>query len=93
MVKDKLIRPPVIEEGEYWIGRFMVSVKEDTICISPRQLWSHNHQDVDTMVVRYLDKENCRINLKRGDDTDEAEGRIVKLIRSKEWRPRRYKSR
>ncbi len=92
-MKTKLERPPAIEDGEYWIGRFLVEVKGGHIGIMPRQLWSHNHQRIDTILVKHFDANYCSIELRPHEDSAEAERRINKLVRSKEWRPRRYKTR
>jgi len=89
----KIIRPPAIEDGEYWIGKFLVKVENDIISISPRHLWSHNHQRVDTIFIEHLHQDYCILRLKHQKDSKEAEHRISKLISSKEWKPRAFKYR
>ena len=89
----KLIRPPAIENGEYWIGKFIVKVENETIIISPRHLWSHHHERIDTIFVQNMDQNACVLQLKHGEDSAKAECRISKLISSKEWRPRKFKCR
>jgi len=90
---EKSERPPAIEDGQYWIGRFEITVVRDTIQICPRQMWSHNHQNIDTMIMDHFDGERySSIKLKHNKDSNEAEHRILKLISSGRWKPRRYKS-
>ena len=74
---EKSERPPAIEDGQYWIGRFEITVVRDTIQICPRQIWSHSHQKIDSMMVDHFDGQNyCSIHLKHNSDSNEAERRI-----------------
>ena len=88
----KLERPPAIEDGEYWIGRFLIKVEGNNISVSPRQAWAHRHQKTDLLALSYFGSEACNMGLISRKDSLKAERRIAKLINSKEWKPWPYKS-
>lgn len=89
----KLERPPALEEGEYWIGRFHVTVKGDQMSVSSRQNWSHSHQRVDKIRLDSLSTYNCMVGIEKQKDSAEAEKRIQAIFTDPEWKPRkpRYK--
>lgn len=86
-------RPPLLQEGEYFIGKFLVKVVNDVIHVTPRQSWSHNHQGIDSLVIDHMDANSyLRVHIRPEQDSLEVEQRILKLLRSKVWRPRKFKS-
>lgn len=91
-MKDKLIRPPLLEEGTYWIGHFMVQVHSDVISIQPRQAFSHGHEYIDEMAISRFNKDYCQLHIVPQKDSPKAEKRIQDILKSKEWKPRKFKS-
>ena len=90
-MKTILERPPLLEDGRYWIGRFEIEVKNDDLHISPRQDFSHGHQETDKMFIRHFSNALCEISLQNQKDSLEAEQRIIEILKSKEWKARKFK--
>jgi hypothetical protein len=88
-----LERPPLLEEGTYWIGKFEIEVKDNDLNIFPRQDFSHKHQETDTMFISHFSNRSCRIFLKGQKDSLEAEKRIGEILHSRGWKPRKFKTR
>ena len=87
----KLIRPPSMEDGEYFIGKFLINVIGGIIEVSTRQSWDHRHQDIDGIILCRFDKRFCRIKLQHEKDSNKAEVRISRLLLSKDWKARPFK--
>jgi hypothetical protein len=90
-MKTKLERPPQLEEGTYWIGRFEVKVCKDNLCVFSRQSFYHKHERIDDLFLTHFSSNYGSIGIKRHEDSPKAEERIRKILADREWKPRKIK--
>ena len=74
------LRPNQLPDGNYFVGRFYIYVKDNSITVASRQHFTHHHEDVDTLTVEQVNHNATILNIVKGKDSKKAEQRIKKLL-------------
>lgn len=91
MTERKLRRPPALEDGEYFVGKFYIQVNGELITIQSCEKFFMGHKNTTEIEMSSFSKGHCQLVYRKGKNSREARTKWLRLLRDKEWLPRKFR--